>query len=181
MVAAIMCVGLPLRGEATTVRGMSTQELVREAAVVVRARVLSRQSTWNEGKTRIYTDTILRVSEVVVGKLKKRDITLRQIGGVIGKLEMSVPGVAPIAVGEEVLVFARTDGTRYYLVGMAQGKYGVRTKAGKVTVTRELTGLKLLPNKTRVGPPPVRAKNRGAQPYHVFVSEIVGHAKALGR
>ena len=49
------------------------------------------------------------------------ELSLRQIGGRLGDLEHSVVGTAPIAQGDRLLVFARYEAGRIFLVGMGQG------------------------------------------------------------
>ncbi len=135
---------LAASAHATTVRGFTARGLTHEAAAVVRGTVVSQSGVWNADKSRIYTESKLRVTEVVAGKLKARHITVRQIGGTVDGVTMFVTGVARIPVGQDVLLFLRTDGVRYYLVGMAQGKYRIiKEKSGREVVTRELEGLNI--------------------------------------
>ena len=162
----------------TTIRGFTTRDMVREAAVVVRGTVADRTSVWSPDHTRIYTDSTVRLKEVLVGKVAGRQIQVRQIGGRVGGTEMAVPGVAPIHPGEDVLLFLRTDGQRYYLVGMAQGKYGVRLEKGQWVADRKLEGLNLL-GTTRHDHP--RVHNPTARSYDALRNEIRTHARELGR
>jgi len=152
-------VALPTMSSATTVRGFTTQGMVREAAAVVRGKVVAQHSLYNADKSRIYTESTLRVTETITGKVTTKDITVRQMGGTVGQVTMFVSGVAQLPVGQEVLLFLRTDGARYYLVGMAQGKYRVAVIKGREVVTRRLEGLNIMdkvtdPHKASMKPEP---------------------------
>jgi hypothetical protein len=155
------------------VRGFTTGDMVRESQAVVRGVVANRQGVWNTAHTRIYTDSQVRVIEVLAGDVSTPEITVRQIGGTVGDVSMTVAGVAPIQTGEEVLLFLRTDGERYYLVGMAQGKFAVRVGPEGAVVARSLEGLALM----STGP------QRAATPrsYEQFRASIRFYATVWGR
>lgn len=167
--------------QATTIRGFTTKGMVQEAAVVVRARVIDRVSVWNGDKTKIYTDSTLKVGEVITGKALSSAITVRQLGGSVDGVTMHVEGVAPIARGEQVVLFLRTDGARFYLVGMAQGKLRVETlRDGREVVTRTISGLKTVQVGKRIGPAPERARTPEApEEYSAFAARIRGYAREL--
>ena len=163
----------------TTIRALSPADRVREAATVVRGTVLARTAVWSDDKSRIYTDSVVWVDEVIAGQPAGPTITVRQIGGTIGDISMLVPGVARIRRGEEVVLFLRTDGTRYYLVGMAQGKYGIRTHHGRKVVSQDTSGLTLLRVRRAgpVGPPP----GRGPLTLDALRRSTQSLARSLGR
>ena len=90
-----------------------------------------------------------------MGRGTKGDLVVRQLGGVVGPVSALVPGTAHFAAGEEVVLFLRTDGRAYYLVGMAQGKLSIQRRGGVEVISRDLGGLQLLrgPPVGRASPP----------------------------
>lgn len=122
---------------ATLLRQFDLTGLSEAAAVVVRGRVATQQSRRDADTGRIYTYSEVDVLEVVKGRDVPARITVQQIGGDDGELVMTVAGTADLAVGEEVVLFLRTDGRFHYLVGMQQGKYGVRRDGAVAWVTRD--------------------------------------------
>lgn len=157
---------------ATTIRGFTTRGLVTEAAVVVRGTVLAQKGLYSADKSRIYTESTVRVTDAVLGKPLGELITIRQLGGAVGDVSMHVSGVARIKAGEDVVLFLRTDGARYYLVGMAQGKFGVSGKKGHEVVSRTLSGLEIKRKGVLVGLPPL-AKPAAPQTWKALRADIV--------
>lgn len=167
---------------ATTVRGFGTRDMVREAAVVVRGTVTQQGGVYSADRSKIYTESRVQLREVVVGRVPTAEIVVRQLGGTVGQVSMVVSGVARIQPGEDVLLFLRTDGERYYLVGMAQGKYTVRVQRGREVVSRALHGLNLIQGARPVGAgPPRAAPSERVRDYHAFVATLRRYARELGR
>ncbi len=170
---------LPMTAQGTTVRGFTTRAMTLEAAAVFRGRVVSKTGIWSDDKSKIYTESVIAVGEVLAGKVDKKQVTVRQLGGTVGEVRMHVEGIAPLTVGEEVVLFARTDGARWYLVGMAQGKFAVtRDKAGAEIVTREVAGLKRVQVGKRVGVSQRSPRwDQPPQTYAAFAAQIRAWAK----
>ena len=159
------------------VRALTTGDLVREAAVVLRGRVTETRATWNERHDQIVTDASVEVLEVLVGRAPAA-VTVRQLGGAIGETEYHVAGVRPLRAQEEVLLFLRTDGTRHYLVGFSQGSLFLsRDPAGRVVVRRETAALELVatPRAPRPLTPP------DSESYDRLAGEVRRIATELGR
>ncbi len=175
----LLLVLAPLTASATTVRSLSTTDMVREAAICVRGKVLARTGTWSPDKSVIYTDTTLAIQSVIVGRSQKKTLTVRQLGGVVGKVEMSVVGTAPMRIGEEVLLFLRTDGQFHYVVGMIQGKYGVVQRKGKTIVTRDLAGVHRIHRTQPVGIHRPINKTRTTLDFDAFTRELRAIAKTM--
>ena len=114
---------------ASIVRAMDLAELTASADQIVIADVISMQSTWDGGHRTIHTTIDLHVQErwkgVVPGDGRMQ---IRQLGGRVGDIEMSVYGMPGFAPSERVLLFLR----RAEVVGMSQGKRRLRwDTAGK--------------------------------------------------
>ncbi len=125
---------------ATILRQFDLHGLSRAAQVVVRGKVLSQEARWNADRTRIYRYSTVEVLERVKGARRAASgpdrVVVKQIGGEIDGTTMMVAGTADLEVGEELVLFLRTDGRFHYLVGMHQGKLGVRRDVAGAWVTR---------------------------------------------
>jgi len=174
-----------LDASATTIRAFSTHDMVREAAIVVRGSIVGQRSLWNQDKTLIVTETTVTVTETLVGRTQSKTVIVRQLGGEVDGLSLSVPGTAKLKKGHHVLLFLRRDAKFHYLVGMAQGHYAVRkTKHGE-EVSRNIDNLHLITKKLgrRVGhrAAPSHTAKQKALTYKAFKAQIRKYAKALGR
>jgi hypothetical protein len=112
--------------QATLVRGLSLESLARESDAIVLGTSLSASSHWAElgGRSRIVTDTLFRVDEVVAQAIASHDEFLVQtLGGTIGDLAALVDGEATLGLAERCLLFLVADGEVMRVAGMAQGHY----------------------------------------------------------
>jgi hypothetical protein len=110
---------------ATTMVSMSMQQLAQASSDIVQAHVVNQVSEWNTAHTQIVTITTLAVSQTLKGNVPAT-IQVRQLGGTVGNLTVSVPGdVAFRPQGEYVLFLEPADGSNYHVVGMTQGAYPV--------------------------------------------------------
>ncbi|MFT7625798.1 MAG: hypothetical protein ACI9WU_004989 [Myxococcota bacterium] len=138
---------------ATRLRTMQLADLVAEADVVVRGRVLFEQvPVWDAQRQRIYTDSKIIVDTVLHGRTTLPSVTVRQLGGVLGDIGQSVDGVGPLKPGTTVVLFLKTDGVRHYVVGMAQGRLEVVGRSGDERVVRDLDGATLVGKRTATLP-----------------------------
>ncbi len=126
--------------QATTALLLTRAQLVQRSDIIVRATVVSVESSWSDDKTVILTTTRLRVSGTLKGR-ESGELVLRQLGGQVGDDAIVVPGDARLAVGEEVVLFLK-DGKEGVvgLTAMAQAAYHVRGDK----VQRDMEGLQLM-------------------------------------
>ena len=151
VVSAVCGALLCSSAHATTVKAFDTPSLVRSASLIVRAKVQHSTSFWNTTRNRIYTDTGVLTDAVYYERSSERatvrkgqSLIIRQLGGQTAEAKMTVPGTAPLADGDEVVLFLRKHAGFYTLVGMAQGCVVVRASSdGPVAIT-ELSGATLL-------------------------------------
>lgn len=131
----------------TIVKPFSLRGLASVAHEVVRGEVVDEEVVYDAWWDRVYTHTFVRVDEAIGGAVRPGDlIVVRQLGGELDGLETVLVGTADFTLGDEVVLFTRTDGALHYLVGMAQGSYFVVTEAdGRETVTRSLGALGMPP------------------------------------
>jgi hypothetical protein len=159
------------RADATVVRAVSVEELVRRSHSVLVATPLQRVAEWANigGARRIVTLTRVRVEEAVAGANEDSELIVRTLGGRIGDIGQLVDGEAELRVGEQSLLFShRFEAGLFGVTAMAQGHYPFDTKGGGeprlrhsprvATLVRgqnaaveKLTGMKLGDAKSLVG------------------------------
>lgn len=139
----ILVLVIPWTAEATIVKSFSTAGMTAEAHDIVRGFVVAQEAVYDPQRKHVYTHTTVRVEEDLAGPLNApRIIIVRQLGGAAEGLRSVLVGNARLELGEEVVLFARTDGVFHYLVGMAQGKYSVwRSAKGPAMLRRSLQGI----------------------------------------
>ena len=132
---------------ATQVEHRTPQELGARSSLVVLGSVAEVRSFWNEKHTKIFTDTRINIEQTFKGD-RLPSVTLRQLGGTVGTVRVSVAGALQWAPGEEVLLFLEpyAAGT-YHVSGFSQGRYDVTRdpQTGRAYVTRPvLEGIELV-------------------------------------
>ena len=138
-----MGLGVTNPSSATIVKTFSMPEMVHESHEIVRGYVTEVRSVYDKERKHVYTHTTVEVQEDLrSASLKPRLIVIRQLGGSVDGFETTLVGNASLGLGEEVVVFARTDGVFHYLVGMAQGKYSVQRTKGTPQLKRSLHGIR---------------------------------------
>lgn len=132
----------------TAVR-MDVADLVRDADLIVEARVLAGRA--ERIANRVETEYVLLVERTFEGEdqpLRK----LRMPGGVLADGSgMVLAGMPRIGEGESVLLFLTEEGETGIRmpVGLAQGKFTVaRTEQGEKLLTRSVAGLSLVNGET---------------------------------
>ena len=127
---------------ATTVNKMELPELVTTADSIVQGRVDSVESRW-ENKL-AYTYVSISVDDPLKGE-RRRTVLVRQLGGKIGALNVTVSGMPKFSTGDQVIVFLKSqqNGT-FEVVGLNQGKYEIVNDFAIANVS----GLTLLDPKT---------------------------------
>ena len=121
-VAAFTGLALPL-ATASLLRAMDLATLTAGADQIVIGEVLSAESTWDGEHRSIYSTIEIGVQESWKGSLPTNGrIRIRQLGGRVGQVEMTVVGMPRFTRGERALVFLR----REQVVGMSQGKRTLR-------------------------------------------------------
>ncbi len=134
---------------ATTLRRMSLDELTEASAAVVRARCVSNESRWADG--RIWTFTEFEVVESLKGSVPAR-VQVRLVGGRVGSLHSIVEGAPRFAAGEEAYLFlAPTAMGDWTVTGWTLGTFRLQRDkpAGRETVTQDAGGVTLFDPATR--------------------------------
>lgn len=109
-------------GHATTLRYLSSDELVSEADSVVHGRVLAVEPRWTDNMSAIYTSITLDVIEVFKGISKKDTLEFTFLGGNLDGVALMYEHQPSFVPDEEVLVFLRkqSDGS-HLLMALSQG------------------------------------------------------------
>jgi hypothetical protein len=169
-VMALLIIGWVADARATAVEYVSPRQMGDESVLVVRGRVSSVRSFWNDAHTKIFTEAVIQVDETYKGQTVGEARVL-QMGGVVDNMQMHVYGALIWHQGEEVLLFLdRLDAERYRVAGFSQGKFdiGRDPATGEPFVTRPAEeGVEI------VGAPPGRGEGPFAGSARVPVGEFV--------
>jgi hypothetical protein len=120
---ALMAAILAAPAFATTVVRLNLEQLVQRADLIVQGQVQSVHCQWDEERHLVFTYISIRVDEPLKGE-RRQSVLIRQIGGSVGTIQMSVAGVPQFKSGEMAIVFLkRQDDSTFQVVGMSQGLY----------------------------------------------------------
>ena len=121
----LMAVILAAPAFATTVARLDMEQLVQRADLIVQGHVQSVYSQWDEARRLVFTYISIRVDEPLKGE-RRQWVLIRQVGGSIGTIRMSVAGVPQFKSGEMAIVFLKRQGdSTFQVVGMNQGLYEI--------------------------------------------------------
>ena len=110
---------------ATTVARLDMEQLVQRADVIVQGHVQSVYSQWDEARRLVFTYISIRVDEPLKGE-RRQSVLIRQVGGTVGTIQMSIAGVPQFKSGEMAIVFLKRQGdSTFQVVGMNQGLYEI--------------------------------------------------------
>lgn len=112
---------------ATTLVWLSLDQLAQAASEIVRGRVLSQETRWNDSHTRIVTVTTLAVEQSFRGHAPSR-IEIEQPGGTIGNIHVHVAATVRFFPQSRYLLFLEPSlagPPRYLVVGMMQGAFRI--------------------------------------------------------
>ena len=118
----------------------SDAELLAFSDVVVTGTVVAVATGW-DNRT-VYTYVTLDVGDVIKGWIPERQIVVKQLGGRVDDLALTIGGQAVFTAGEQVLVFleARRGDRTLSTTALWQGKWTISTDApsGERLATRRL-------------------------------------------
>jgi len=122
------CAGAALPAAmASLMRAMDLAELTTGADQIVVGDVVATESAWDGEHRNIYSTIEISVRESWKGSVPSDGrIRIRQLGGTVGEIEMTVYGMARFTRGERALLFLR----QARVVGMGQGKRRVQWDPG---------------------------------------------------
>jgi hypothetical protein len=126
LLLAAMQVGAAPLASATTLERMSVAKMTQAAQLVVRARCIANSTAWDGGEIWTFTSFTVEDSWKGAPAGAAQQLTVRLLGGSVGKLNSTVSGVPRFRPGEEVILFlqstARGD---YSIVSWVQGTFRI--------------------------------------------------------
>ena len=108
-------------------------ELRAASDCCVLGRTMAAESRWMviAGARRIATDHRLQIDEVFEGATEAREITVRTLGGRVGRIGQRAFGEAQLRPGAQAVLFlARIEPGLYVVTDMAGGHFPVEQRAG---------------------------------------------------
>ena len=104
----------------------STEQLVENSSDVIRGRVVSQISQWNETHTIIYTDVTIEITEIVFGSVTKgATISVYVPGGIVNDTGLRVEHSPEFEDGEEVILFLTELDNLYSVTSWEMGKFRI--------------------------------------------------------
>jgi len=139
VVAGAMFLALASISQASTGPKWTDEQLAAFSDAIVAGRVVDLSTGWDPDVNTIYTYVTIDVSEVFKGDLSTGLLTIKQIGGVVGELGLSIVDQASFERGEEVLLFleARPRDRSLYTAALWQGKWNLQTTAAGRAAVRQ--------------------------------------------
>lgn len=134
-------------GNATTIKKISTVELLSAPEIIIQGRVLEHWSEPGRNFDTIVTKVAIQVTDLIKGELDSELLVLEFLGGTLNGLTMKIEGSNLPAVGEEGFYFVESTARTYVnpLYGWTQGHFivspedgSVRTVAGNAVYALEL-------------------------------------------
>jgi hypothetical protein len=127
LLAVFVAVLMAASASATTLMRMSLDQLAEASTEIVRGRVISQETLWNPGHTRIYTYTTLALEQSYKGN-PPSSLVVQQPGGRIGKVQVFVAGTVQFHAQVGYVLFlerSAVGSSKFLLVGMMQGAYRI--------------------------------------------------------
>ncbi len=147
ILAVVLALVAAAAAGATTLVRMDLDELAAAASVVVRVRCLGNEARVDGGE--IWTFTTFETLETLKGTAL-RAVTVRMIGGRMGRWNARVDGVPRFEPGEETYLFLEPlRSGELSVTGWAQGTFRVRRDAAGETVTQDTGSVTVFDPATR--------------------------------
>lgn len=138
--AGLAALSLGRTAQATTIRGLTLEELSNESERILLGTALESSSHWATigGRRRIVTETRWRVDDAIAKSAPSdAEVMIRTLGGRVGDVGAIVHGEAEIALEQQCVLFLNhlPDGA-LRVTGMAQGHYPLRLDAERIARLR---------------------------------------------
>jgi len=103
------------------------KKLSKDSDVIITGKVIQKESSWNESKTRIYTKTTVQVEEYLKGTNNENSVEITSPGGEVGNIGEIYSHMPRFENEEEVLVFLKRDDKNmdYEVLNGEEGKITV--------------------------------------------------------
>ncbi len=119
-----LCI-LGITAKAVTIP-QSTEQLVENSSDVIRGKVLSQISQWDETHTYIYTAVSIEITEILLGSATKgATISVYVPGGVVNDTGLRVEHAPEFKDGEDVILFLTELDNLYSVTSWEMGKFRI--------------------------------------------------------
>ena len=106
----------------------STEQLVENSSDVIRGRVISQISKWDETHVLIYTAVTIEITEIVLGSATKGATILVYVpGGIVSDTGLKVEHAPEFKDGEDVILFLTELDNLYSVTSWEMGKFTVES------------------------------------------------------
>lgn len=85
------------------------KSLAEGSDIIVVGKVINQNSSWNDDKTRIFTNVTIQVDEYLKGSNNNSQITVSHLGGEVGAVGELYSHTPSFSNSEEVLLFIKRD------------------------------------------------------------------------
>ncbi len=124
-----MLLGLLITANAQTI-STDLKTLTKNSEAILVGKVKEQKSSWNEDKTRIYTDVTVEVEEYFKGTVSDKSIVVRHLGGEVGEVGELYTHIPTFKEQEEMVLFVKMDKN--------DGKYRVYDgENGKIEIMKD--------------------------------------------
>jgi hypothetical protein len=126
LIGIVIIVGLQFNSFAQ-LNTSEIKSLSKGADLILTGKVAQQSSSWNENKTRIYTQATIQVEEYLKGSNNGSSIVVSYPGGEVGEVGEMYSHMPRFEDNEEVLVFLKKDdkSTNYKVFNGEEGKINV--------------------------------------------------------
>jgi hypothetical protein len=127
--------------------------LTKGADVILIGKVSEQNSSWNEDRSRIYTNATIQVEEYLKGNTNEGSIVVTYLGGEVGDVGELYSHMPRFEDEEEVIVFLNKDQTasRYKVYNGEEGKISI--------VYDNITGEKVTTSNVKINSLKAQIKN----------------------
>jgi len=103
------------------------ENLSKGADVVLTGKVVQQKSSWNEDRSRIYTNATIQVEEYLKGTTNEESVVVTYLGGEVGDVGELYTHMPRFEDDEEILVFLKSDKTTssYKVFNGEEGKLSI--------------------------------------------------------
>jgi hypothetical protein len=105
------------------------ESMSKNADLIITGKVVEQNSSWNESKTRIYTQATIQVEEYLKGSNNNKPVVVSYPGGEVGEVGELYSHMPRFEDNEEVLVFLKNEyeSTNYKVLNGEDGKINIVT------------------------------------------------------
>lgn len=116
---------IPILLSASSIPGLSLEELVAQSDTIVAGRVIRAWSAMDSENRFIWTHSEIKIATTLKGH-SHSTVVVSEPGGTLNGMTLVVPGATPYTVGEEVTVFLYRAPIGYLrTTNYGQGKFAI--------------------------------------------------------